>query len=155
MNLGQGLFHLVEDVDIIHLLNPSLGCAWAAVHVIAGPVVAELIYTDRLNGPYRIGVDEISYRRGHHYLTVVADRDAAKVVRDAKGKEEAPLTGSFDALGPERSGQIEAISMDLGPIYRDAAPDVPFSRMASAVAVHTKGSGSPENNRRLTARRHT
>ena len=98
-----------------------LRCSWAAVHAIAGRVVAELIDTDRLNGLYRIGVDEISYRRGHHYLTVVADHDAARVVWVAKGKRGAALEGFFDALGPERSGRIEAISMDLGTIYRDAA----------------------------------
>jgi transposase len=96
-------------------------CSWAAVHAIAGRVVAERLDSDRLNELYRIGVDEISYRRGHRYLTIVADHDRASVVWVAKGKRGAALEGFFDALGPERSAQIQAISMDLGTIYRDAA----------------------------------
>ena len=96
-------------------------CSWAAVSAIAGRVVAEHVDDDRLNGLYRIGVDEISYRRGHRYLTIVADHDKARVVWVAKGKRGAALEGFFDQLGPQRSAQIEAISMDLGTIYRDVA----------------------------------
>jgi transposase len=96
-------------------------CSWAAVSAIAGRVVAEHVDDDRLNGLYRIGVDEISYRRGHRYLTIVADHDKARVVWVAKGKRGAALEGFFDELGPQRSAQIEAISMDLGTIYRDVA----------------------------------
>jgi transposase len=96
-------------------------CSWAAVHDIAGRVVAERLDDERLNGLYRIGVDEISYRRGHRYLTIVADHDQARVVWVAKGKRGAALEGFFDALGGQRAAQVQAISMDLGTIYRDAA----------------------------------
>ena len=90
-------------------------CSWAAVHAMAGRVVAERIDADRLDGLYRIGVDEISYRRGHHYLTIVADHDKAKVVWVAKGKRGAALEGFFDALGEARCEAVQAISMDLLP----------------------------------------
>jgi transposase len=96
-------------------------CSWAAVHAMAGRVVAEGIDADRLDGLYRIGVDEISYRRGHQYLTIVADHDKAKVVWVAKGKRGAALEGFFDALGEARCAAVQAISMDLGTIYREAA----------------------------------
>ena len=36
-------------------------------------VVAGSIDDTRLEHLYRIGVDEVSYRKGHRYLTVVAD----------------------------------------------------------------------------------
>ena len=38
-------------------------------------VVADTIDDSRLHELYRIGVDEVSYRRGHRYLSVVADHD--------------------------------------------------------------------------------
>jgi transposase len=111
---------LAQRADL-STVSTLLRCSWAAVHAIAKRVVADHLDADRLDGLYRIGVDEISYRRGHHYLTVVADHDAARVVWVAKGKRGAALEGFFDALGPERAAQIQAISMDLGTVYREAA----------------------------------
>lgn len=96
-------------------------CSWETTHAIAARIVAERIDADRLEGLYRIGVDEVSYRRGHNYLTIVADHDANKVVWVAKGKRGEALESFFDALGEARSSRIEAITMDLGTIYRDAA----------------------------------
>ena len=111
---------LVQRTDMTTVAT-LMRCSWAAVHGIAGRVVAEYLDTDRLDGLYRIGVDEIAYRRGHRYLTIVADHDKAGVVWVAKGKRGAALEAFFDELGPQRCQQIEAISMDLGTIYRDAA----------------------------------
>lgn len=97
-----------------------LRCSWKAVDNIVRRVVAEHLDTSRLEGLYRIGVDEISYKRGHYYLTVVADHDTGRVVWVAKGKRGQALTDFFDALGDEGKARIEAVSMDLGTIYRDA-----------------------------------
>jgi transposase len=104
-----------------------LRCSWTAVRNIIGRVVADHIDESRLEGLYRIGVDEIAYRRGHQYLTVVADHDSGRVVWIAKGKRRAAFEGFYQALGPERTARLEAVSMDLGAIYRnvtrDRAPD--------------------------------
>jgi transposase len=102
-------------------VSKLLRCSWEAVHAIAGRVVAEHLKDDRLDGITRLGVDEVSYRRGHNYLTIVADHDRRGVVWVAKGKRGAALEGFFDELGEQRSAQVEAISMDLGTIYRDVA----------------------------------
>src|ERR1700683_1807267 len=53
---------------------------WEAVATIALDVVAEAIDDTRLDELYRIGVDEVSYRKGHRYLTVVADHDRGGAV---------------------------------------------------------------------------
>lgn len=95
-------------------------CSWRAVDNIVRRFVGEVIDDSRLDGLYRVGVDEISYRRGHQYLTIVADHGSGRVVWVAKGKRGSALTRFFDALGPERRDQIEAVSMDLGTVYRDA-----------------------------------
>lgn len=102
-------------------------CSWTAVHNIVGRVVVEHIDDTRLENLYRIGVDEVSYRRGHWYLTIVADHDSGRVVWVGKTKRGAALEEFYDALGEDRTAQLEAVSMDLGTIYRDAtrrkAPD--------------------------------
>lgn len=97
-----------------------MGCSWEAVDNIVERVVAEHLDGDRLDGIYRIGVDEISYRRGHQYLTIVADHDTGAVVWIAKGKRGKALEDFYTELGDDRTAQLEAVSMDLGTIYRDA-----------------------------------
>jgi transposase len=94
-----------------------LRCSWKAVDNIIRRVVAENLDTARLQGLYRIGVDEISYKRGHYYLTVVADHDSGKVVWVAPGKRGKALGDFYDALGPQGRERIEAVSMDLTTIY--------------------------------------
>jgi hypothetical protein len=52
-----------------------LRVAWETVAAIVVRVVAEHLDPGRLERLYRIGVDEVSDRKGHRYLTVVADPD--------------------------------------------------------------------------------
>jgi len=101
-------------------VSTLLRCSWEAVHRIVGRVVADHVDARRLENLYRIGVDEIAYKRHHNYLTVVADHDSGRVVWVAKGKRGAALEAFYQALGPDRCERIEAVSMDLGTIYRDA-----------------------------------
>lgn len=99
----------------------SRGCAaavsWRTVGRACARVVATELDPDRLEGLFRIGVDEISWRKHHKYLTLVVDHDRAKVVWGASGRDAKTLDAFFDELGPQRSPLIEAVSMDLGPAY--------------------------------------
>jgi transposase len=72
---------------------------------------------ERLDGLFRIGVDEISWRKHHKYLTLVADHDRGCIVWGAKGRDAATLDEFFNELGPERAAEIEAVSLDLGPAF--------------------------------------
>ena len=67
---------------------------------------------DQLAGLRRIGIDEISYKRGHKYLTVVVDHDSGRLVWATPGRDKATLDKFFDALGEERSAQITHVSAD-------------------------------------------
>jgi transposase len=91
--------------------------SWRTVGRACERVVAAELDPGRLDGLFRIGVDEISWRKHHRYLTLVVDHDRARVVWGAEGKDSATLDGFFDELGAERSARIEAVSMDLGPAY--------------------------------------
>ncbi len=53
-----------------------------------------------VHGLKRIGVDEFSYRRRRHYLTVVVDHDRRRVVWAGKGRSAETLEAFFDRLGP-------------------------------------------------------
>jgi transposase len=91
--------------------------SWRTVGRACQRVVAAELDPDRLDGLFRIGVDEISWRKHHKYLTLVVDHDRAKVVWGASGRDAKTLDEFFAELGPQRSASIEAISLDLGPAY--------------------------------------
>ena len=75
-------------------------------------LVAESIDDTRLEHLYRVGVDEVSYRMGHRYLTVVADHDReGAVVWIGEGKDHRVLEAFYDELGDERLTRLEAISL--------------------------------------------
>lgn len=67
---------------------------------------------DRLRGVRRLGIDEISYKRGHRYLTVVVDHDTGHLLWAAPGRDSATLHKFFDLLGPERCTLITHVSAD-------------------------------------------
>ena len=48
---------------------------------------------DRFDRLRRIGIDEISYKKGHKYLTVVVDHDTGRLVWAGIGREAATLGG--------------------------------------------------------------
>ncbi len=87
--------------------------AWRTVGAIVARVWADIDASrDRFAGLSRIGVDEISYKRRHKYLTVVVDHDSGRLVWAAAGRDRATLKGFFDALGTERSALISHVSAD-------------------------------------------
>ncbi len=63
-----------------------LRTTWRAVQAIVERVVTEQAgKTDLLSGLRRIGIDEISYRKGQRYLTCVVDHDTGTLVWAAEG----------------------------------------------------------------------
>ena len=93
---------------------------WKTVGRIAERVTADGLDADRLDGLVHIGVDEVAWRRGHSYLTLVADHARGKIVWGTEGRDTAALDAFFAELGPERGAGVEAISMDMGPAYANS-----------------------------------
>ncbi len=101
--------------------------AWRTVGAIITRVSADIdARVDRLEGLRRIGIDEISYKRGHRYLTIVVDHDSGRLVWAAAGRDEATLQRFFDSLGAERCAQITHVSADAAAwIARAVARNCP------------------------------
>ena len=91
--------------------------SWRTVGRACERVVESELDEGRLDGLFRIGVDEISWRKHHKYLTLVVDHDRGVVVWGAKGRDSKTLDQFFDELGADRSAAIQAVSLDLGPAY--------------------------------------
>ncbi len=87
--------------------------AWRTVGAIITRVWDDVeTLHDRFAGLARIGIDEISYKRGHRYLTVVVDHDTGRLVWAAPGRDKATLELFFDALGEDRCKLITHVSAD-------------------------------------------
>jgi len=88
--------------------------AWRTVGAVITRVSADIeAGVDRLAGLRRIGIDEISYKKGHRYLTVVVDHDRRRLIWAAPGKDKATLHRFFDLLGEQRCAQITHVSADM------------------------------------------
>ncbi len=81
---------------------------------------------DALEGLRRIGLDEVSYRKGRHDLTCAVDHATGRIVWAHPGRSQRVVHLSIDALGPERAALLEAVSVDLhqmwAPVIRRRAP---------------------------------
>jgi len=87
--------------------------AWRTVGSIIARVWADIdAQHDRFAGLRRLGIDEISYKKGHKYLMVVVDHDARRLVWAAPGRTSATVNEFFDLLGEERCAQITHVSAD-------------------------------------------
>jgi transposase len=99
---------------------------WHTIGRIIARVGAELIDGDRLAGLFEISVDEVAWRKGHRYLTLVGDHRRGCVVWGTEGKGQAAADRFFTELDPppvdppaaaeQRSWQPEpAIMVPFGP----------------------------------------
>lgn len=67
----------------------------------------------------KLGVDETSTKKGHHYVTLGVDLDEARVIHVTEGKGKATLQSIQQHLEDKGvdKGQVEQISMDLSPSF--------------------------------------
>jgi transposase len=89
------------------------GISWRAVnHMCVRVAIEALGRVDLLEGLVAIAVDEVKYKKGHKYLTVVCDHMTGKVIWAAKGRTKETVGTFFDALGDERAGQLQFVTCD-------------------------------------------
>lgn len=123
---------------------------WGTVGRIIKRVCADELDSDRLKGLFDIGVDEVSWRKQHRYLTLVVDHQRRCVVWGTNGSGENAGDRFFAELDPElasddqqpeapevqhepsepsdpeqhvgeRASKLRAISLDMGPGYAKSA----------------------------------
>ena len=130
-----GARHTRDFEDVVAWLAQQMAFApiarllrvgWHTIGPIVERVVTDHLDEDRLAGLVAIGVDEISYRRHHRYLTTVADHASGAIVWCQPGRNSATLQRFFDELD-DRKATIRAVSIDMSGEYqraiRAAVPD--------------------------------
>ena len=101
-------------------VSATMRIAWRTVGSIIERVVARCRQADLLDDLEYIGIDELSYRRHHEYLTVVVDHVKQRVVWASEGKNAATLARFFDALGADRTAKLKCVTVDMSAAYIEA-----------------------------------
>ncbi len=72
----------------------------------------------KIRGLKHIGIDEISYRKGHRYLTIVYDLERRHIIWASKGRARATIDRFFqEHLSPHQRSQVKTACCDMSPTY--------------------------------------
>ena len=86
--------------------------------------ITRIRHGHKVRGLKAIGVDEISYCKGHKYATVVYDLDRACVVWVGKGKGRRTIDEFFnEMLSYDQKGKIKWATCDMSETYIGAIED--------------------------------
>ena len=89
------------------------GCAWGTVErAVEAAVAYGLAHRDLTAVPH-IGIDEISRKKGHVYVTNVYDLARKRLLWSGEGRSQATLEAFFDFLGPARTAPLDGICCDM------------------------------------------
>ncbi|MFZ5652817.1 MAG: ISL3 family transposase [Pseudomonadota bacterium] len=94
---------------------------WDTVGRVIERVMVSGLDPGRLDKLFVAGVDEVSWRKGHSYLTLVSNQQTGTFVWGSEGKDTATLDRFFADLGEDRAGRITALSMDMGAAFDASA----------------------------------
>ena len=103
----------------------TIGESWHRVHAICRRYVDLALAEADLSAHSSIAIDETSYRRGHSYLTLVADADARKVVFVSKGRGADNIAGFVQHLRAHNGApdNIAAACIDMSPAFIKGVTD--------------------------------
>jgi transposase len=91
---------------------------WQTVGRIIERVGDELLDESRLDDLFEISIDEVAWRKGHRYLTLVGDHRRRAVVWGTEGKGKAAADEFFQELDPLE--QVEQDAADSAEIQAQA-----------------------------------
>jgi transposase len=96
-----------------------VGESWHRVHAVCGKYVNLAVDATDLSGVVSIAIDETSSRRGHQYVTLVADAEKRKVVFVAEDREARTVTAFAEHLVTHNGeiDQIQEVSIDMSPAF--------------------------------------
>ena len=122
--------------------------AWRTIGAILGRVGdAMKEQSPPLDEVTRIGIDEVSYRKGHRYLTIVVDHDTGRLLWAHPGHDKTTLRRFFKMLGRRGCAQITLVSADaaswISTVVAEACPNAtrcmdPFHVVAWVTAALDK-----------------
>jgi len=95
------------------------GTTWNRVYAAVQWAVDYGLAHRDLSGIKALGIDEVAYKKGHKYLTVVyqIDQGVRRLLWIGRDRTEKTLDSFFDWFGKERSGLIGYVCTDMWEPY--------------------------------------
>jgi transposase len=100
-----------------------LGVGWDLVKNIHKERLQFLYRKIPLKGVEVIGIDEFSFKEGHHYMTVVTDLRTGRVLHAVEGKGKEDIRPFLETLA-RKAKKLEAVAMDMSSAYFWAVHEV-------------------------------
>ena len=94
-----------------------LGLSWDEVHAIQERAVKRGLERRKAEPVTRLGIDEKSFTRGHHYFTMVNDLDRSRVLFVAEHRTTESLDEFWSSLTAEQIEAVQAVAMDMWDPY--------------------------------------
>lgn len=110
----------------VHELCKTMTVMDVARHLTMDPKTVKQIDKDFLEEAYGqtdfndltvIMIDEIAIRKGHHYMTVIADYFTGRVLWMGSNRDKETLDDFFEDLTPPQKTTIQAVAMDMWKPY--------------------------------------
>ena len=101
-------------------ISTMLRIAWRTVGAIIERVVSRRREPIDWAEVDAIAIDELSFRKGHRYVTLVYDLRNGRVLWSKEGRSKATLDAFFEEVGPEACARIQHATIDMFEAYAQA-----------------------------------
>jgi transposase len=125
MLFEQDVLELIEGGMSANAIGRRLNIGGKRVFGVVRRYVSHALATQDIEIVKELSVDETSSKRGHNYLTVLADREAKKVVGVAVGKDKDAVAHALidmEVRGGDRKA-VKSVTMDMSRSYISAADE--------------------------------
>ena len=96
-----------------------LGVGWDLVKNIHKERLQFLYRKIPLSEVSTIGIDEFSFKEGHHYMTVVTELETGRVLHAVEGKGKEDIRPFLETLA-RKAKNLKAVAMDMSSAYFSA-----------------------------------
>ena len=98
-----------------------LELSWHQVHDVQEAAVERGLERRSVEDIERVGLDEKSFGRGHHYGTVLTDLDNNRVLEIVEHREQASAQQALRTLPEAQLMKIKVVALDMWPAFMAAA----------------------------------
>jgi transposase len=82
----------------------------------------------------RLGIDEKSMKKGHHYLSVLSDLESGQVLDVAENRDTVAASALLNTLSDSQKQSVKSICMDMWPAFMNSAGEI----LGAAAVVHDR-----------------
>ena len=114
--LERDLFRLTKDMTVT-AASERMELHWDTVKDSEIRYIRGLLRKRKLDGIRRIGIDEVSYQKGHRYLTLVTDLDHRRVIFATHHNDGKAIGRFVRWFGATRCNRLRVVVTDMHDPY--------------------------------------